>query len=613
MEIKTPSTSPDIFAEFALSEEQMTPVSPVRRQRQSDVGLPRSKTNRELTDEIAKLKDNLITSNMRVELLKKNNSELQHNLTKAKERAEELEPLEEENHDLRDENNHLHDKLQELEEEMARLRDDNEAVRKVNAELLAINEECSSHWEEQESAVQEAADTIVALEVEKSKLAEEVKKLLQRVTALEDGCSRASTLVDGSPRCPSRVYSIDESRPSTSHFDSDYYSQPDSPYVKPSTESVISITPSERSKKFLSLTEERKRSTRDLIKRMSAASLKALNIKSPSPAPEVPQIPAEYQQQVPQVVEQVVADRQSSRTPKRYRDRRLPRQPLLDALQVSPTKAGSEAPMSPSFQEGLRGLYRSEKSNETLSVSSPRSSSSAAVKPRSRQPSGAEASPRVSSRLSNKHAHSSSEHLSHLKLKQSHHRRQSESNIGTSDSNKDAEFQEWATSSMPPPPIPVPRSQAASIVSLSDLTTEADPEDKDRWWKSVERLSQSQHSYPTHGSTPVPQPSSRTPASPSLVRSKSHIIPPQSTPRSTSGGSTRPEVSGALAKLLKTPSKDRGDAESIRRARTQPSTPAATSASTASAYGDKERDFFFNGAEDEDTFMRKAKARMGRR
>jgi predicted RNase H-like nuclease (RuvC/YqgF family) len=141
-EPKAARTSPDIFAEFALSEEQTAPVSPIRRRRPSEGGPPRSKTTRELTKEIDTLKDNLMTSNMRVELLKKNNTDLQYKVTELKEQVEELEPLEEENSELRDENNHYKLKMQAMEDELAQLRDENDSLRKSHEEMLAINDEC---------------------------------------------------------------------------------------------------------------------------------------------------------------------------------------------------------------------------------------------------------------------------------------------------------------------------------------------------------------------------------------------------------------------------------------------------------------------------------------
>ncbi|KAH8730876.1 hypothetical protein GQ44DRAFT_736526 [Phaeosphaeriaceae sp. PMI808] len=461
LDTKTLRTSPDIFDEFALSEEQTAPVSPIRRRRPSDVGMPRNKTSRELTNEIEHLKNNLITSNVRVELLKKNNSELQHEVTKLREKVEEVDMLKDENHELHEENNHLKLKLQEMDEEVAQLRDENDTLRTSNEEMLSINVECSTHWEDQELAVQEAADTIIALETEKAALVGEVLKMKERVSALEDDSSRASTLVDGSPRCPSRVYSIDESRPSTSHFDSDYYSQSESPYVKTSRESVSSITPSERTRKFLDLSQERRRSARDLAKRMSAASLKALRIKSSTPVPEVPEIPEVFQQQVPQIIERMVVGKE----------------PDMSSTDTSPKQAQECDP---------------------IPQSSP--------------------------------------------------------------------------------------SDPCYFNSQIDLTSEVDPDDKDRWWRSVARLNPPQQYN-------IPQ------RIPSLPRSQSHAQTHPDVP----GQATQPDTNGTCDNWPRSMIKS-----DVRKTRTQPSTPAATT-----PYVEK-KDFMFNPAEDVDTFMRKAKSRLSR-
>jgi len=445
-----------------------------------------------------------MTSNMRVELLKKNNSELQHSVTQLKERVEEMEPLEEENRELRAANSHYQLKMQDLEDELSQLKDDSDKLRKSNEEMLAINVECSSHWEDQELAVQEAADTIVALETEKAALAFEVKKLKGRVTALEDDTSHASTLVDGSPRCPSRIYSIDESRPSTSHFDSDYFSQPDSPQVKhnkepvkSSKESITSITPSERSKKFLDLTQERRNSARDLAKRMSFASLKALRIASPAPQPTIPEVSTMYQQHIPQIVEQFASDKRSSRTPKRHRDRKLPEQTLNQALEISPelTPTTSEASAHRSPTQQLEGShtrrptqpFSGRLSGDSRSSSRDITTPTLSARPRSRQPSGSEVSPRVPSRMSSKHAHtsSSSETLYHRDFKSTRDLR------GLRQADQEAE--EWASI----PTAPAPRT---SLASTSDLTSEADPSDKDRWWRSMDRIAATPQAA-TFGST----------------------------------------------------------------------------------------------------------------
>jgi myosin heavy subunit len=591
--------SPDVFDEFELSEEQTRPVSPIRRRRPSDGGVPRSKTNRQLTDEIEKLKDRFITSNMRVELLKTNNSELQHGITKLKEKIEELEPLEDENFELQNENHHLNNKMQEMEEEMERLKDENETLRKSNEEMLAINMECSSHFENQELAVQEAADAIVALESEKAALAGVVQELKQRVSALEYDSARAGALIDGSPRCPSRVYSIDESRPSTSHFDSDYYSQPESPVVKISKESRLSITPSERSKKFLESTQERRRSARDLAKRMSTASLAALRIASSSPAPAVPQIPAEFQQQTAPAVEHTVPDKRSSKAPKRHHERRLPEHILQEALDISPTLSESATPQSPTLlSERLRRPRLSDQANE-LRPSSSQARTPTNTRPRHRQHSTVEISPRVPSRRSSKQAHtnSSNEYLSQRDL---HDPRQHRSESDMDAETPRAEAEEWA--SMPSPSAPA----RSSLLSESSLTSEVDSHDKDRWWRSIQPLThqnqtlqpQQHHQSPPHlvlENSRLPDIAQQSPRSPTLTRSKSHHP-------DNARGPYRPAridttgISSAAPQNLPT-------RKESRRTRTQPNTPGTSSPFL-------EKDFFFNVTEDADTFMRKAKARM---
>jgi hypothetical protein len=593
-----PSTSPDGFAEFELSEEQIRPVSPIRRRRPSHGGVPLPKTNRQLTEEIEALKNKLMDTNMRVQLLKKNNSELQHDNTRLKERVEELEPLDEENNELHDENNHLKLKIQDMEDEMERLRDDNDKLQKSQNEMITISMECSSQWEDQVSAIQEAADAIIALEKEKAALADEVHILKERVSNLEYDSIRTNALVDGSPRCPSRVYSIDESRPSTSHFDSDYYSQSESPMVKASKESVLSIAPSERSRKLIDLTQERRRSARDLAKRMSTASSQNLRAGS---APEVPQIPIKFQQDMPQVVEHVVPDERSSRAPKRYRERRLPDHILQEALQISPRMPESPASSSPVLQvEEPRRAHRSNQLNKTRSSSLSRPSSShnktptTATRPRHHTPSGHDVSPRVPSRRSSKQAHtnSSSEYLSHHELHQPRQRRSEPDIVSTEVTRTRSE--EWA--SMPPPPAPA----RFSIVSQSSLTSDSDPQDKDRWWKSIQPLTQQQQQQMVpqlqlHGARPSDTFLHSQPLpSPTLSRSKSH----------------RPDVSGHHTKLDNSGSGSEMQTPTFRidtrKTRTQPSTPRVTTPYM-------EQDFLFNAAEDADTFMRKAKAKLSGR
>lgn len=521
-----------------------------------------------------------MTSNMRVELLKKNNSELQHDLTKAKERVEELEPLEQENYELQNENEHMRLKVEDMEEECGCLRDANETLRKTNEELSAIADESASHWQGQEYAIEEAAECIIKLEEEKSILAAEFQKLKERVTALED-TSRSSTLVDGSPgRYPMRVYSVDESRPSTSHFDSDYYSQPASPQVLPSKDSIVSMTPSERSKKFLDLSEERRRSARDLVKRISAASLKALSMQSPSPPPKVPPIPEAYQQRLTLIDEDRMAGATPvPKTPGRYRKGRqaIP-QSLLDAAQVSPVRQDLIVPKSPATQsEGLRGLYRPDrltrrKTSNDVRPSSSHVSPASAASLLGRKCTIIDASPRVPSRGSSKHARTKSS-SEHIQARTPRHRRQSDSDMNTPTSSPqtldESVSSEWE--SLAPPP-------SVTVLPESDLTSELDPgEDRDRWWRSMDRLTLSQVMA-----------QSRLATQQQVIQAQSQITP---------------DVRSPLERSDETSITTRSLRSNERKSKTTPSTP--------SEYVGKERDFFFNSTEDEETFIQKAKARMG--
>jgi hypothetical protein len=477
LEIHTPKSSPDVFDEFALTEEQTAPVSPIRRRRPSDTGHPTSKTNRELTNEIEKLKDTLMTANMRVELLKKDNRKLQHELTAAKEQVERLEPLEDDNYELRAENKQLKLKLDKMSEDISNLKEANEEHRRNNEELTTIASETASHFEAHETALAEAAECIIQMEEEKGVLSEELKMLKERVMVIESH-SPASTLVNSPDKYPPRVYSVDEERPCTSHFDSDYYSQAeDAPEVKPSSESIRSFTPSERSKKFLDLTEERRRSARDLSQRMSAVSLKALREASPTPAPELPQIPTQYQQQIPTII----ADDRSatpSRTPVPHRQGHQPSsRTLMEAAEISPARPHTVAPQAAARQSegGLRGLYRPRRSSSSRKSSDRRPSSY--VERAGHQQFQTEAPPHVPSRTNSKHTNPSTN------SGERHTRRhlQSDADRPTSlYSQPNREIEEM---------LPCHSSPHDSNASTTDLVSVVDPrEDKDGWWRSLDRL-----------------------------------------------------------------------------------------------------------------------------
>ena len=532
------------------------------------MGMPRSKTTRELTSELDKLKEKLMTSNLRVELLKSSNSELQQNLTSAREQLERLEPLEDENYELRAENNQLKLKVENMDDEIARLKDINEDQRKTNEELTAIASESAAHWEAHEFAIEEAAECIIKMEEEKAILSKELQELKERVIALES-TSSGSSLIDGSDKYPSRVYSVDESRPSTSHFDSDYYSQPSSPQVKSSSESVTSFTPSERSIKFLDLSEERRRSTRELVNRMSAVSLRALREASPSPAPEVPQIPQVYQQPFSTIVQNDRSETPRA-NPVRYRkdfDALSPS--LMEAAQISsPVRPHTVAPQAPAPQpDGLRGLYRPERrssnrASNDVRPSSMHVSSSTNTGIFAKHQQYGDASPRGLSRSSSNHTGTNS---SSERLQRTLRHRQSSASMRSPTSAVSSEWEMLASNNSTP----------VSVSSQADLTTELDPrEDKDRWWRSIDRLTLSQV----------------------IAQSQQPLHSGQlsNTPPDTDQPRKLEPVDTSVEPIKSSPQKSKTVA---------PSTAVET----------YEKDFLFNAAESEEDFIRKARNTMDKR
>ncbi|KAG9187370.1 hypothetical protein G6011_05241 [Alternaria panax] len=602
LEIHTPKASPDVFDEFALTEEQTAPVSPIRRRTPSDVGLPRSKTNRELTNEIQKLKETLMTSNMRVELLKKDNRELQHDLTAAKEQVERLEPLEDENYELRAENKQLKLKLDKMSEQISNLQEDNEEQRRNNMELTAIASESAAHFSEHETALAEAAECIIKMEEEKALLDKEYKMLKERVMVIESH-SPASTLVDTPGKYPPSVYSVDEERPTTSHFDSDYYSQAeDSPYINPSSESVKSFTPSERSKKFLDLTEERRRSARDLSERMSAVSLKALREASLSPTSEVPEVPATFQQQIPTII----ADDRSaipSTTPVPHRQAyQPPPRSLMDAADISPARPHTVAPQSHERQpDGLRGLYRprrtsfSRKSSERRPSSYVERSSNAAGSFFGRQQSTNEASPHAPSRTHGNRASTtnSDEHLQRRTPLRRTVDADRPATMYTPHSNSESMSSGWEM-------LPSNSSPPVSNASTTDLTSVVDPrEDKDGWWRSLDRLTLPQAlAQQQQRDQQTPQPSNHATGSRSAAAAAAAAAPPPLSPPIDTGNPAR--TTNALNAYVDT----------LRRSGSRRK-PGDTTPLTALNSHPVENDFLFNAKESEDDFLRKTRSSAG--
>jgi len=416
------------------------------------------RTQRELQVETEKMKEALFSLNMKLELVRKQNNDLKDEVEEAHARIEELEPLEEENHELQDQNQRLTLQLQNVSEEAVQLRDHNMAI-------LKIQEESVANMEKQNAALEEATEIIIRLEGEKGIFAVENSQLkdqlLESQTTRTVSSGTYHTAVDGSSnRCPSRVYSIDESRPSTSHFDSDYYSQPASPHVKSSKDSLNDVALSDRARNFLSMKNDGHKSIQDLKKRLSNASLKG--VRPVSSVPEVPPIPESYQEQPQKPV---------ARTPRRSK-------PLnyLSPVAIAQTESvrnTNAAPRTPTTgPDGLRGMYR-EKLTLDTSTRDPQASpgyNNSPLATRSFKPSRSSDRPTPPDRHSSKGAgiQSSQEQLKELAQEQL----QVDTHV---DSEEDAS--EWA--SIPPPP---------SVIS--DLTTElGDPRDK--WWRDVNKL---QHS-----------------------------------------------------------------------------------------------------------------------
>lgn len=482
------------------------------------------RTQRELQAEMEKMKESLIDFSLKLELVRKQNNDLKDDAEKDKKRIKELEPFEEVNIELRETNHGLTDKVRDLMEEIEDMTGEVEDLRDQNAKFVQIQEESVKHMEQQNAALEEAAEIIVRVEDEKNTLVQENAQLKEQIARLQrtHTAETYNTGFDGSAkdRRPSRVYSIDESRPSTSHFDSDYYSQPASPHVKASKESLPSIALSERAQNFLTMNQDGAKSVQDLKKRLSDASMK-MAIKRKESIPDVPQIPSPYQH----AKEPAQPTKPLTRTPRR----RQPKHSLSPALAMDPYAAvnSSTTPTTPT-SDGLRGMFRDGLSLDTSTRNSRPSSSYAKSPLDSKTSKASRESDRIAppARGSSRHAptSSSSEHLK-------------------TEPSTDAQTEVSETSELPPPP---------SLIS-EDMTSELDAVRRDRWWKNVDRL---------HSNNVEPH----------SARQRSFL-------QSAAVEALRPDAG-------------------VRGTGQQPYL---------------QKDFIFNGAEDEEMFLRKAQGYMPRR
>ncbi|KAL1594460.1 hypothetical protein SLS60_010220 [Paraconiothyrium brasiliense] len=332
----------DPWLDNAKNEEE-TKATPVRRPRRPSEGaLPRMRTQRELQAENESLRKAQMDLKLRLEALGDQHNKLRDLNEQYEERIRELEPYAAQVDDLRDANNQLTLKVQDMEDEMSELRDQNKLI-------LQISEETVAELGQRNEALEEAAELILGLEKSKGDLLEEIEQLKAQPANTQDDVRYnidTSATANEQREYPTRVHSIDESRPSTSYNDSDYYSMPASPHGKPSQESMIFV--SDRAKKFIDMKKETQRSTKDLSRRLSDASLRQQ--KKREPTPQVPQIPEAYRQQP--------ITSGPNRTPRRVGSLRTTLSPALAYDPYGTVQPGS-APQTPTgglrahFQNGL--------------------------------------------------------------------------------------------------------------------------------------------------------------------------------------------------------------------------------------------------------------------
>jgi predicted nucleic acid-binding Zn-ribbon protein len=450
----------------------MKQVQPGRRgRRPSEGGLPRLPTQREQQSENEALKTKMFNMSLQLELLKKQNNELKDQLEEANRRIDDLEPLEDQNIELREDNDRLTLKVHNMEEELVNLDDQ-------HRELLSIQSETVNSMEKQHEALDEAAEVIINLEEGKVTFQEEIERLKEQLAQSSNDseqCHGACALDGHREKHPSRVYSIDESRPSTSHFDSDYYSQPASPQVRGKASKELArpskelLSYSERAKNFIEQNVASKKSVQDLKKRFSDASMKQVE-RMKSPPPEVPEIPEIYHESYNKNAVAKALARESRRhnaKPPTLQQQLTPlstRRPSTARASVTP-----RTPTTPAPKDGLRELYREIKSVDRPSQVRPSSSHRSPTSSRPSRFSEAE-SPfinppqRRSSQYFSQQSYDQPATSSSEKLKAS-------SSEGLRTDTAPTEYQP----SIPPPPS----------VETEDLMSLPDTE---RWWKQVQAV-----------------------------------------------------------------------------------------------------------------------------
>lgn len=430
-QLDTPAPSPDPFDEFDLPADLITPESPIQKKhpRAKDDTPPRGKTNQELSAEVQRLRQDLITEKMRCELTKKDQQEVHEKLVKANEEVDRLQSLDLEMREVEAENRQLRDLLEKHQQDMDGINDMKDCIDQLQAERDAVEEQkkvlqadfddmkkaTDAELANMQDALQEAVDLVHSFESEKAilvkdnndlksekeRLRKELHDCVARIAAIE------SQRFDGSSECPQQPFvdtSLDEYRPATSHDDSDYYSQPATPRadIDKDAQSLRSIT-SDRSKRFMELTRERTKSARKLSLRLSDASMRAASAVSAGHVPEVPRIPEEHAAVTPRAVEE------------RFRERRYHQsgaEPAMIRSEAHLHRPATVTPVQIHQPSGLRNAYRPDQMQRTSTSrpsSSQNASSSKISRPHTRGYSAVESSPLPPPRMSSRHAHTSSE------------------------------------------------------------------------------------------------------------------------------------------------------------------------------------------------------------
>ncbi|KAF1998266.1 hypothetical protein P154DRAFT_261531 [Amniculicola lignicola CBS 123094] len=438
------ASSIDPWMDQSVLDDESPKQTPFRqRRRPSEGAVPRMLPQQSLHNENEKLKSAMFDLNMKLQLLRDQNNQLKDQMEEANRRLEELEPLEEENIELQQANNDLRLRLGDMEETIFMHEEDRN-------ELLEINSELVCEMENKDKSFEEAVDIVADLEAKMKELVAENEKLKQVHSSADSAYGSAHVDGESPHKIPTRIYSIDESRPSTSHFDSDYYSQPGSPQVKPkpskeTKEPKETLEIMERVKSIKHLSQD-KRSFNELKKRTSDVSLK-MAPRPHTPLPAVPQIPAQYDvRRTERAIRRPDAKMESQRQPTPLPIREAPIKPV--------TKAPPRTPTTP--HPGLRDLFRDSTSVSRPLPKSPASSS------RYRQTS--------------RKAYSPEPYVTPPQRQSS--RNAPTTNSGAiEESRTDAGVSEWDPRTMPTP---------STVADDEDLITE--PGTNEKWWKDTANL-----------------------------------------------------------------------------------------------------------------------------